>query len=116
MIKFDFESLKIRRRLPWFQGMVFFSILIAVAALAYRLPGAEAKEQISSLSQTFVAIITFGLLFALLFSVSIDLAQVYSLNINSSAYNLSSMFFITSIYFILTLFGVFFHSVLIEQG
>lgn len=94
--------------------LVFFSIIIAIAVLGYRLPRAEAKEQLSPLSHTFVTIITFGILFSLLFSVLIDLAQAYSLKINGYAYNLSAVFFITSIYFILTLFAKFLHSVLIE--
>ncbi|MBI2486434.1 MAG: hypothetical protein HYW01_05665 [Deltaproteobacteria bacterium] len=94
--------------------LVFFSLIIAIAALEYRLSRTESKEQISSLSRTFVTIITFGLLFSLLFSVSIDLAHSYSLNINSQAYNVSVVFFISSIYFILTLFAMFFYTALIE--
>jgi len=95
--------------------LIFFSIIIAIATLEYRLSRTEAKEQIDSLSRTFVTIITFGLLFSLLFSVSIDLAHAYSLNINSQAYNVSAVFFITSIYFILTLFAMFFYTILIGQ-
>jgi len=96
--------------------LIFFSIIIALAALEYRLPRAEAKGQWkgSPLSQTFVTIITFGLLFSLLFSVSIDLALAYSLSINACAYNLSAVFFASSIYFILTLLAKFLHAALIE--
>jgi len=94
--------------------LIFFSIIIAIAALEYRLPKAEAKGQGSPLSNTFVTIITFGLLFSLLFSVSIDLALAYSLNINACLYNVSAVFFATSIYFILTLLAKFLHAALIE--
>ena len=44
--------------------LIFFSIIIAIAALEYRLPKVDAKEQRSSLCYTFVIIITFGLLSA----------------------------------------------------
>lgn len=94
--------------------LIFFSIIIAVAALEYRLQRAEVRGQASLLSHTFVTIITFGLLFSLLFSVSIDLAQAYSAGINDCAFKLSAMFFITSIYFILTLFAKFLHATLID--
>jgi hypothetical protein len=95
--------------------LIFFSIIIALAALEYRLPRTEAKGQESPLSHTFVTIITFGLLFSLLFSVSIDLAHAYSLKINDYAYSVSIAFFITSIYFITTLFAKFLYTTLIAQ-
>jgi hypothetical protein len=94
--------------------LIFFSVLIAIAAIEYRLPRAETKGQGSPLSHTFVTIITFGLLFSLLFSVSIDLAQVYSAVINDCAFKLSAVFFVTAIYFILSLFAKFLHATLIE--
>ena len=95
--------------------LIFFSIIIAIAALEYRLQRAEVRGQASLISHTFVTIITFGLLFSLLFSVSIDLTQAYTGKIHACAYNLSALFFISSIYFILTLFAKFLHATLIEQ-
>lgn len=96
--------------------LIFFSIIIAIAVFEYRLSRTEAKKgETGSLSRTFVMIITFGLLFSLLFSVSIDLVHSYSLNIDSRAYNTSAVFFISSIYFIVTLFAMFFYTTLIKQ-
>lgn len=95
--------------------LIFFSVIIAIAIFEYRSPRAEAKEQLSSLYHSFVTIISLGLLFSLLFTVSIDIAQAYTQELNSFVYNLSFMLFITSIYFILTLMVAFLYTMIIER-
>jgi hypothetical protein len=93
--------------------LVFFSVIIALSAVEYRISSTQIRGQSGLLCYTFILIITFALLFSLLFSVSIDLVHLYSMRINEYAYSLSSAFFALSIYFIVTLFVVFLYTALI---